>query len=599
MPRPPKARALILASAARIVRERGAAALTFDELVAASGITRGGITYHFRTKDELLRALVDHDLLRWEQLIAAHTLRSGCPEAGPAIGYIRAATEGDPEHRRFVAGMLGAVAHDPGLLDGCRALYRRRVVRPRWSDADLDGLIPLLAADGLFWMEQFGFLELPATTRRRLVARLEALARAAGGGRSPRNRHASHAQRTHPMSTSHRSRRPSRPAAAAAVAATLLAACSGEGGGPPQMPPPEVNVATVVAREVSAWDDYAGRIEAVEAVEIRPRVTGYLAAQHYTEGALVAQGALLFTIDDREYRAAVDAAAASLARARTRAGLAASELARAERLAALAAASAEEVERRRGELQQAEADVKSAEAQLVQARLNLEFTRVTAPIAGRTSLAEARPGNLVTAGSTRLTTVVSVDPVYVSFTGDERMYLRYQAQVRDGARPAAATGANPVRVGLADEDGWPHEGRVVFVDNAIDPATGTIRARAELANPEGRFTPGLFARVRVLSGPPAPALLVHERAILTDQDRKFVYVLGPNDTAQRRDVVLGAQVDGLRVITEGVAAGDRVVVNGSRKIFFPGMPVKPRVVPMDQPELAPPAAAAPAQGTGG
>jgi AcrR family transcriptional regulator len=185
MARTPKARAIILDAAARVVRERGAAALTFDEVVAASGVTRGGITYHFPTKDDLLRALVERDHMRWEQLITAHALKSGCPHAGPAIGYIRAATDDDADHRRFVSGMLGAVAHDPGLLDGCRAMYRNRVVKPRWSDADLDALVPLLAADGLFWMEQFGFLELSPATRRRLVARLEALARSAATPKPP------------------------------------------------------------------------------------------------------------------------------------------------------------------------------------------------------------------------------------------------------------------------------------------------------------------------------------------------------------------------------------------------------------------------------
>jgi AcrR family transcriptional regulator len=179
MARTPKARAIILEAAARVVRERGAATLTFDEVVAASGVTRGGITYHFPTKDDLLRALVERDQARWDQLITAHALKSGCPHSGAAIGYIRAATDDDIDHRRFVSGMLGAVAHDPGLLDGCRAMYRNRVVKQRWSDADLDALVPLLAADGLFWMEQFGFLDLPPATRKRLVARLEALARGA------------------------------------------------------------------------------------------------------------------------------------------------------------------------------------------------------------------------------------------------------------------------------------------------------------------------------------------------------------------------------------------------------------------------------------
>lgn len=375
------------------------------------------------------------------------------------------------------------------------------------------------------------------------------------------------------------------------LAAASLAACGG-GGGPPQMPPTEVNVATVVAKRVAQWDEFTGRIEAVEAVEIRPRVAGYLAGVHFTEGAEVKRGDLLFTIDDREYRAAADSAEAAVASAATRADVARTELARTEKLAAARAASTEELEQRRGDLQQAQADLKAAQAQARQAALNVGFTRITSPIDGRVSLARLRVGNLVSAGDPVLTTVVSLDPVFVTFRGDERAYLRYQEMARAGSRPSSRDEANPVRVALANESGFPHEGRVVFVDNAVDPATGTILARAELANPDGRFTPGLFARVQLLGSGERDALLVHPQAVLADQDRRYVYVAGQVTSPQggpaytgavRKDVVLGPTIDGLVVVEQGLEATDKVVVNGMRKIFFPGAPVAPVEVPMEAP----------------
>ena len=251
------------------------------------------------------------------------------------------------------------------------------------------------------------------------------------------------------------------------------------------------------------------------------------------------------------------------------------------------AVSEEELETRRGELRQAAADLKAAEAQQRQAELNFEFTRLRAPIAGYVSSAAVRPGNLVAAGSTVLTTLVSVDPVYVEFEGDERMYLKYQAMSRNGERPSSRDARNPVRVGLADEPGYPHEGEMVFVDNALDPSTGTIRARAVLANNDRVFTPGMFARVQLLGSGEREAILVNPRALLTDQDRRYVYVVGEDGKAMRRDVQLGGEAEGMRIVREGLKNGDRVVINGVRKIFFPGMPVKPLVVPMDQPDFAP------------
>jgi multidrug efflux system membrane fusion protein len=373
---------------------------------------------------------------------------------------------------------------------------------------------------------------------------------------------------------------------------TLLAACGG--GGPPEFPPPDVSVATVVQRSITEWDDYTGRVEAVDAVELRPRVAGYLAGVHYREGAVVEKGALLFTIDDREYRAAVDAARADLTRAEARLEVALQELERAQKLIDARAVSRGELEARQAEQRQAEADALAARARLTQAELDLSFTRIRAPIAGRTGEALVRAGNLVTPGETLLTTLVSVDPVYVAFEGDERAYLRYQQMAREGGRPSSRDARNPVLVGLSNEEGFPHRGEMDFVDNALNPATGTIRGRAVVPNPDGVLTPGLFARVRLLGASQTDALLIHEQALLTDQDRRYVYVLGDGNVAVRKDVVLGPQVEDLRVVQQGLSPGDKVVVNGVRKIFFPGQPVKPREVPMDRPDA--PAPEAPAQG---
>lgn len=377
------------------------------------------------------------------------------------------------------------------------------------------------------------------------------------------------------------------------AALALLAACGG-GGGPPadmQMPPTQVNVAPVVEREVAAWDEFSGRFAAVDAVEIRPRVMGYLTRIAYTEGSEVAKGDLLFEIDDREYRAALARAEAEVVRARTRVAKAERDVERGRKLVEIKAMSREEWEQKEAELAQAKADVAAMQAAAEQARLQLDFTRVTAPIAGRAGEARIKVGNLVDASAV-LTDMVSLDPIHVHFEGDERTWLRYRERNREGTGP----GTRPqVQVGLANEQGHPHAGEVDFVDTRLDPATGTIRARAVLANPDRRFAPGLYARVRLLGSAAQPELLIHEQAVLTDQDRKYVYVVGEGNAAQRKDVVLGAMVDGLRIVEEGLAPGDQVVVNGMRKIFFPGAPLDPVTVPMTAPNtiVEAPAAAAP------
>jgi multidrug efflux system membrane fusion protein len=362
-----------------------------------------------------------------------------------------------------------------------------------------------------------------------------------------------------------------------------LSACGGGGNGNGGPPPAAVKVAEVVSRAVVDWDDFTGRIQAVDEVEIQPRVAGYLAKQHFEDGAIVKQGDLLFTIDAREYKAAAASAEANLERARTRSDLASQELARSEKLAAARAVSTEELEQRRGEVRAAEADVSAAQAELDRAKLDLEFTRIRAPIGGRIGEALVKEGNLLAPGESLLATLVSIDPVHVVFEGDERIYLKYQAQAARGERPSSREVANPVQVGLASDSDYPFQGVMDFVDNRVDPATGTIQGRALIENPDGYLIPGLFARVRLLGSGEYKALLIHEAAVLTDQNRKFVYVVGEDNTAVRRDVRLGREIDGLRVVDSGLSAGEQVVVNGVRKIFFSGAPVVPTVVPMSNP----------------
>ncbi|HEX6261167.1 MAG TPA: efflux RND transporter periplasmic adaptor subunit, partial [Woeseiaceae bacterium] len=325
-------------------------------------------------------------------------------------------------------------------------------------------------------------------------------------------------------------------------------------------PPPEVSVATVLVKEVRPWDEFTGHIEAVETVELRPRVSGYIDRVNYVEGGEVEKGDVLFVIDQRTYRAELARAEAELARAETQAQLARSERARAQKLADARAISTEELDQRNSALAQAEANVLAAQSAVDVAKLDLEFTEVRAPISGRAGRALVTPGNLVSTqpNATLLTTIVSLDPVYVYFEGDERSYLRYNAMSRNGERVSSRDARNPVRVGLASDTGYPYEGEMDFVDNQVNSDTGTIRARAVLPNPDRIFTPGLFARVQLAGSDTFRATLIDDKAILTDQDRKYVYVVGDDGSAQRRDVRLGRMIDGLRVIEAGLGPHDRV-----------------------------------------
>jgi multidrug efflux system membrane fusion protein len=367
----------------------------------------------------------------------------------------------------------------------------------------------------------------------------------------------------------------------AASAVLLLAACGPEASPPP--PPPQVSVATVVAKDVADWDEFTGRLEAVQHVEIRPRVTGYIDRVAFEEGSEVRKGDLLFVIDPRPYQAELAKATAALARARTGAEYAATELQRAEGLLAERAISREEYEQRVSASRQAGASVQGAAADVAAARLNLSFTQITSPIDGRVGRAEATPGNLVQSGqnATLLTTVVSLDPIYVEFQGDEQVYLKYTEMSQRGERPSSRDARNPVLLGLASEDGYPHQGYMVFVDNQLNPATGTIRARAIFDNKDRKFTPGLFARVRLIGSGKYHALLVNDRAVGTDQDKKFVLVLGAGDLIAYRPVTIGRIVDGLRVVLSGLEPGETIVVNGLQRVQ-PGMKVAPTRIAMDE-----------------
>lgn len=343
-------------------------------------------------------------------------------------------------------------------------------------------------------------------------------------------------------------------------------------------PPPEVSAAPVLIKPVSQWDNFNGRVEAVQSVQLRPRVSGYIDAVNYREGDEVRKGQVLFTIDDRSYRAALEQAKAELARARSQASLARSESGRSEKLIGTQAISREAWEQRRSAASQAQADVLAAEAAVDMAQLNLDFTRVTAPIDGRASRAMITAGNLVTAGDSAsvLTTLVSQQQMYVYFDVDENTFLNYQAMARQGQQRHAL----PVEIALVGEQGFPHQGKIDFLDNQLTASTGTIRMRALLDNQQRQFTPGLFARVRLPGSAQFEAVLIDDKAVLTDQDRKYVYVVDGEGKAQRRDIQPGAMVDGLRIVKSGLQSSDKVIIAGLQKVFMPGMPVTAQPVAM-------------------
>lgn len=327
------------------------------------------------------------------------------------------------------------------------------------------------------------------------------------------------------------------------------------------MPTPavDVEVATVIAESITDWQSYSGRIEAVDHVDVRPQVPGTIVAVHFKDGATVRKGDPLFTIDPRPYQAEVDKADAQLAAAQARAVYTTTDAARADRLLSDNAIAKRDYDEKHNAAREADAAVKAAKAALESAQINLGYTRVTAPIAGRVSRAELTVGNIVTAGTSAplLTTLVSMSPVYASFNVDEQTYLQYLGRDRDAAVP--------VFLGLANEDGFSRKGAVASVDNRLDTVSGTIRVRARFDNTDGALVPGLYARVKVGGGALHPAVMVAEAAIGTDQARKFVLVIDHDHKVQYREVQLGALHDTLRVITSGLKPGEQIVVNGLQR----------------------------------
>ena len=352
---------------------------------------------------------------------------------------------------------------------------------------------------------------------------------------------------------------------------------------------PPVTSAVVIQRPVTETQEFSGRLEAIEVVAIRPRVSGYITAVNFKPGAEVKKGEVLFVIDPRPYQAEADRTKAVAAAAQARAGLARLELQRAELLLADKAIAQREFDERAAGQKELDASVRAAQAEHETARLNLAYTRVTSPIDGRVSKAEITLGNLVDATAV-LTSVVSLERIYASFDGDESTYLRVSRRTNAG-QPVE------VKVGLAGEEGFPHSGKLEFVDNQLDSRSGSVRMRATLANTDRALAPGLFARVQIAGGAPTPQILIVDRAINTDQDRKFVYVVDKDGKAEYRSVKLGPLDDGLRIVREGLKPGEKIVVNGLQRVR-PGAPIAAQVVPMVATAAPAAAAATPAAATG-
>ncbi len=360
-----------------------------------------------------------------------------------------------------------------------------------------------------------------------------------------------------------------------AVASVLMTAalygCSKGGEAPaPQAPP--VTVATPLARQVVDWDEVTGRFEATRSVDVRARVGGYIQAVHFKDGDFVRQGQLLFTLDARPAQAALASAQAQLSQAQAQLTLARSEFARAEGLLASQAVSQAEVDSKRGAVAQAQAAVSAANAAIRARQLDVEFTRVTAPIAGRVSDRRVDPGNLVGGGSSAgdvLTTIVSSSPIYFVFDGSEALALKYQREARTG-------GPAPIRIRLQDETSYNRVGTLDFTDNAIDTASGTIRLRAVVPNADGFLKPGMFGQAQLAGGGSYQALLVPDSAIATDAARRVVMVVNADGSTATRAVQTGPLVDGLRVVRSGLKPTDRVIIAGGQRIQMPGMKVQPK-----------------------
>ncbi|HAB16320.1 MAG TPA: efflux RND transporter periplasmic adaptor subunit [Verrucomicrobiota bacterium] len=368
---------------------------------------------------------------------------------------------------------------------------------------------------------------------------------------------------------------------ASGIAAVIVGAgCRGSGADSqtPGLPPPSVTVAPVEIREIVEHDEFTARLDAPEVVEIRPRVSGYLTEVRFRSGELVQAGDVLFVIDPRPKQAVFDRADAEVTRARVRLENSAREAKRADALHETKAISIEEADQRRWAYTDAQAAMQVAEAARETARLDLEYCTVRAPISGRVSRALVTPGNNVSGVdgfTTLMTTLVSVDPMYAYSDVDEASLQKFRGLLREGRLSTNSQGRIEVEMALAGETGFPHQGFIESIDNRLDPATGSILVRTEFPNPDGRLIPGLFARVRLPGSAKMPALLISETAIGTDQNQKFVLTLTSSNTVAYRPVTLGGSVGGMRIVREGLRAGESVVVNGLMRVR-PGMPVTPQ-----------------------
>jgi RND family efflux transporter MFP subunit len=383
-----------------------------------------------------------------------------------------------------------------------------------------------------------------------------------------------------------------------AVLAMLLASCAKPA--PPPPAPPVVFVSKPLQSDIVDWDDYVGRFEAINSVDIRPRVTGYLQSIAFTDGQIVKKGELLFVIDPRPYQAALDQAKGQALHAQAALFNAQTIFNRAKILVVDKAISQQEYDTDEANEKQAEADLAAAKATVATAALNLNFTRVTAPLSGRISDRRVAPGNLVTQDTTILTNITDLDPIRFTFDGAESLYLKYEREAQAGRRPQSRNFANPVEIKLQDQPNYAIKGRMDFVDNTLDPNSGTIRGRAVVPNPNYILTPGMFGHLRLLGSGTYKGLLIPDEAVTAQQSDEVVYVVGPDDKVQEKKVQLGPIVDGLRVVRGGLDPNDRVVVDGVQRAKV-GIKVttKPGQIKRSEPgaspspaDLAPPSSSA-------
>lgn len=366
------------------------------------------------------------------------------------------------------------------------------------------------------------------------------------------------------------------------IAAVVLSACGQpEAANQAEAPPaPQVTVAQVVSERITEWDEFTGRLQAPETVNLMPRVSGYIDQVHFTEGALVNKGDLLVQIDPKPFAAEVARLRAELQSAQSALELAESEYQRAEKLSVARAISAELLDTRRASKQQTAANVASVKAALHRAELDLSYTRVTAPISGRVSYALITAGNYVNAGQSQLTSLVSTDKMYAYFDVDEQSYLKYlqlsEAGKRADTRDATA---NPVFMALANDSDYQHMGNIDFVDNSVNQQTGTIRIRATFANHDNSLLPGLYARIKLVGSDSYQGILIDEKAIGTDLNNKYVLLVNAENQLEYRAVKLGEKVNGLRIVREGLSANDKIVVNGLQRVM-PNSQIEPKLVDM-------------------